>query len=72
MPAVGEAQVCELRRQHPYWGPARIAHRLARDGVDPVPSHMGIYRALVRGNELIKTVARTKKGAIRKKRAAAR
>lgn len=48
MPAVIEAQVCELRRQHSYWGPARIAYRLARDGVDPVPSHMGIYRALVR------------------------
>ena len=30
------------------WGPARIAYRLGRDGVDPVPSHMGIYRALVR------------------------
>jgi transposase InsO family protein len=48
MPGAVEAQVCELRRQHPYWGPARIAHRLARDGVNPVPSHMGIYRALVR------------------------
>lgn len=48
MPAVVEAQVCELRRQHPYWGPARIGHRLARDGLDAVPSHMGIYRALVR------------------------
>jgi transposase InsO family protein len=48
MPAEVEAAVCELRRQHPYWGPARIAHRLARDGTEPVPSHMGIYRALVR------------------------
>jgi transposase InsO family protein len=48
MPAVVEARVCELRRQHPFWGPARIAYRLARDGFDPVPSHMGIYRALVR------------------------
>lgn len=48
MPAAVEAAVCELRRQYPYWGPARIAHRLARDGVDPVPSPMGIYRALVR------------------------
>jgi len=47
-PGQTEAAVCELRRQHPYWGPARIAHRLARDGVDPVPSHMAIYRALVR------------------------
>lgn len=48
MSASVEAQVCELRRQHPFWGPARIAHRLARDGLSPVPSHMGIYRALVR------------------------
>ena len=48
MAAAVEAAVCELRRQHPYWGPARIAHRLRRDGIDPVPSHMGIYRALVR------------------------
>jgi len=48
MPASIEAAVCELRRQHPYWGPARIAYRLARDGVEAVPSHMGIYRALVR------------------------
>ena len=48
MAAEVEAEVCELRRQHPYWGPARIGHRLARDGFVPVPSHMGIYRALVR------------------------
>ena len=48
MPAAVAAAVCELRRQHPYWGPARIAHRLGRDGVDPVRSQMGIYRALVR------------------------
>ena len=48
MPASVEARVCELRRQHPYWGPARIGHRLAREKVEPVPSHMGIYRALLR------------------------
>jgi len=60
MPAVVEAQVCELRRQHPYWGPARIAHRLARDGFDHVPSHMGIYRALVR-HGLIEPNARRKR-----------
>jgi transposase InsO family protein len=48
MPPEVEAMVCELRRLHPYWGPARIGYRLARDGIEPVPSHMGIYRALVR------------------------
>jgi transposase InsO family protein len=48
MPAAIEVRVCELRRQHPYWGPVRIAHRLARDGVAVVPSPMGIWRALVR------------------------
>src|SRR5579885_2957717 len=48
MPAPVEARVCELRRQRPYWGPVTIADRLAREGIDPVPSHMGIYRALVR------------------------
>jgi transposase InsO family protein len=48
MPAAVEARVCELRRQHPFWGPVRIAHQLGREGVDPVPSHMGIWRALGR------------------------
>ena len=60
MPAMVEARVCELRRQHPYWGPARIAHRLTRDGFDPVPSQMGIYRALVR-HGLIEPNARRKR-----------
>ena len=60
MPATVEAQVCELRRQHPYWGPARIAHRLRRDGVDPVPSHMGIYRALVRHGLIVPNERRTR------------
>jgi transposase InsO family protein len=48
MPAAVEARVCELRRHKPFWGPVRIAHQLAREGVDPVPSHMGIWRALAR------------------------
>jgi len=48
MPAAVEARVCELRRLHPFWGQVRIADRLAKEGVDPVPSPMGIYRALVR------------------------
>src|SRR5215211_3057810 len=43
-----EAQVCELRRQHPGWGPLRLHHELQRRGVAPVPSRAGIYRILVR------------------------
>jgi transposase InsO family protein len=40
--------VCELRREHPRWGPRRIAHELGRRGVEPVPSRMTVYRILVR------------------------
>jgi transposase InsO family protein len=43
-----EAVVCELRRDHPRWGPLRLAHELARAGVTPVPSRMSVYRVLVR------------------------
>lgn len=44
-----QAAVCELRREHPRWGPRRIAHVLERSGtVDPVPSRMTVYRILVR------------------------
>jgi transposase InsO family protein len=46
--AEAEAAVCELRREHPRWGPVRLVHELARAGVVPVPSRMSIYRALVR------------------------
>jgi transposase InsO family protein len=48
MAAEIEARVLELRRMRPYWGPASICHQLGRDGVEPVPSLSGIYRALVR------------------------
>jgi transposase InsO family protein len=43
-----EAVVCEMRREHPRWGPLRIVHELAKAGVSPVPSRMSAYRALVR------------------------
>jgi len=43
-----EAAVCELRREHPKWGPVRLVHELGRAGVMPVPSRMGVYRVLVR------------------------
>src|SRR5918996_657824 len=43
-----EAVICELRREHPGWGPRRIRHELARCGVDPVPGRSSIYRCLKR------------------------
>ena len=43
-----EAVVCELRRDHPRWGPLLIVHELGRAGVAPVPSRMSVYRVLVR------------------------
>jgi transposase InsO family protein len=46
--AEAEAAVCELRREHPRWGPLRLAHELGRSGVTPVPSRMSVYRVLVR------------------------
>ena len=54
MPAEVEAEVCELRRQHPGWGPTRLAAVLARRGVTPAPSRSAVYRALVR-QRLIET-----------------
>ena len=43
-----EAAVCEMRREHPRWGPLRLAHELGRAGLSPVPSRMSVYRVLVR------------------------
>jgi transposase InsO family protein len=54
MPAEIEAEVCELRRQHPGWGPTRLAAVLARRGVTPAPSRSAVYRLLVR-QRLIET-----------------
>ncbi|MFI6182809.1 hypothetical protein ACIA8R_45290 [Nonomuraea sp. NPDC051191] len=47
MRAEVEVLVCELRRQHARWGPVRLAREAGRRGVDPPPSRMGVYRALV-------------------------
>ena len=33
-----EAVVCELRREHPRWGPVRLAHEVKRAGASPAPS----------------------------------
>ena len=43
-----ETAVCELRREHPRWGPRRLAHELGRVGMSPVPSASTVYRILVR------------------------
>src|SRR5262249_1894414 len=46
---VVEAAVCEMRRDHPRWGPVRIAFELGRDGCPgPVPSRATVYRILIR------------------------
>src|SRR5262249_59931800 len=46
---VVEAAVCEMRREHPRWGPRRIAYELGKDGCPGrVPSRMTVYRILVR------------------------
>lgn len=43
-----EAAVLEMRRVHPSWGPIRLLDQLRRRGYRNLPSHMAIYRALVR------------------------
>jgi transposase InsO family protein len=57
LPAAVEARVCDLRRAHPGWGPRRLSHELARQGILPLPSRATIYRALLRNN-LIEPQAR--------------
>ena len=43
-----EVAVCELRREHPRWGPQRLRHELGRVGaIAPVPSRSSVYRILV-------------------------
>ena len=60
MAAVTEHRVCELRRIHPLWGPARIVHQLGREGLEVVPSLSGVYRCLVR-HHLIEDKAKRKR-----------
>ena len=42
-----EAVVCELRREHPRWGPLLLVHELAKSGISPVPSRMSVYLSLI-------------------------
>jgi transposase InsO family protein len=55
MPGVVEAQVLELRRAHPGWGPRRILYELGRSdlGGERVPSRSAIYRCLVRAGLIV-------------------
>jgi transposase len=43
-----EAEIVEMRRIHPSWGPRTILNRLARKGIEPLPDRSSVYRALVR------------------------
>jgi transposase len=48
MDAATEVRLVELRQLHPGWGSDRLAYRLEREGVAPVPSRAAISRALLR------------------------
>src|SRR4051794_5249158 len=48
VPADIEAVVCQLRRDHPRWGPRRLRAELARRGISPIPHRSSIYRILLR------------------------
>ena len=48
MPAVTEARIVAMRREHPGWGPSRIRWELERAGVVPLPERSAVYRALIR------------------------
>jgi len=52
MAAHTEARTLELRDAHPSWGPVRLRYQLEREGVRPLPSHSGLYRALVRHHRI--------------------
>ena len=65
MPPAVEAELCELRRQHPGWGPTRLAWVLAKRGVEPAPSRSAVYRALVRQRLIEPTHQRRRKDWVR-------
>jgi transposase len=45
-----EALVCQLRRDHPRWGPRRLRAELARRGISPAPHRSSIYRMCCASN----------------------
>jgi transposase InsO family protein len=48
MPAVIEARIVAVRREHPAWGPSRICWQLEQEGAEPLPGRSSVYRALLR------------------------
>jgi transposase InsO family protein len=48
MPAVIEARIVAVRREHPAWGPSRICWQLGQEGAEPLPGRSSVYRALLR------------------------
>ncbi|MEO3807158.1 hypothetical protein [Nonomuraea sp. B1E8] len=48
MAAEAEVLLCELWLRHPRWGPVRLGQEARRWSMDPPPSWMGVYPALVR------------------------
>jgi transposase InsO family protein len=55
-----EVLVLEMRRREPSWGPRRLVHELAKQGVVPLPSRSGVYRLLKR-SDLIDPNARRRR-----------
>ncbi|WBC13425.1 IS481 family transposase [Micromonospora sp. WMMA1998] len=55
-----EALVCELRRDHPRWGPRRLRFEAGRRGVTPAPARATVYRIL-RRNNLVPAVPRKRR-----------
>lgn len=55
-----EVWVLEQRRRNPDWGPRRLVHEAARQGLRPIPSRSGVYRALRRAG-LIDPAARRRR-----------
>ncbi|MEU5949900.1 IS481 family transposase [Micromonospora sp. NPDC047465] len=58
--AATEALVCELRRDHPRWGPRRLRFEVGRRGVTPPPARATVYRIL-RRNNLVPAVPRKRR-----------
>jgi transposase-like protein len=60
MPAVVEARIVGMRRDHPGRGPSRIRFELERAGVVPLPERSAVYRALIRHGSAIRPTAATR------------
>ncbi len=61
MPIFVEARIVTLRREHPAWGPDRIAYALGAEGL-VVPGRSSIYRALVRHRLVEATPRKRRRG----------